>query len=155
MVVDIDYFKKFNDTYGHRIGDRVLQSVAEQMKLSLRSMDTAARIGGEEFAIILPECSPEDAIAAATRIQAVLNPLTLILEEHTLRLTASGGLVWTNPNVPVSSVALLSEADQEMYRAKWAGRGRLCYKHLDSTLVSHQERSALMSLPLGDGANGH
>jgi diguanylate cyclase (GGDEF)-like protein len=155
MVIDIDHFKQINDTYGHGTGDKVLQSVAEQMKLSLRSMDTAARIGGEEFAIILPECSPEDAICAATRIHSVLNPLMLTLEQNTLRLTASSGLVWTNPNVPVSSVALVSEADQEMYRAKWAGRARLCYKHLDSTLVSRQERSALMGVQLGDGANGH
>lgn len=155
MVIDIDHFKQVNDSYGHSIGDRVLRSVAEEMKLSLRSMDTAARIGGEEFAVILPECSPEDAICAATRIHSVLNPLVLTLEQNTLRLTTSGGLVWTNPNIPMSSVALVSEADQEMYRAKWAGRGRLCYKHLDSTLVSRHERSALMNLQLGDGANGH
>jgi diguanylate cyclase (GGDEF)-like protein len=154
MVIDIDHFKRINDTYGHSMGDRVLQSVAAQMKHSLRSMDTAARIGGEEFAVILPECAPEDAIHAATRIHSVLNPLTLALDQTTLQLTTSVGLVWTNPNVAVSSAALLSEADQEMYRAKRSGRGRLCYKHADSTLVSCQERSALMALRLGENANG-
>ena len=144
MVIDIDHFKQINDTYGHSTGDKVLQAVAEQMKLSLRSMDTAARIGGEEFAIILPECTPEDAIRAATRIHSALNPLMLQLEQNTLQLTTSGGLVWTNPNMPVSSAALLSEADQEMYRAKWAGRAAFCYRHPDFDMVSRQERSALM-----------
>jgi diguanylate cyclase (GGDEF)-like protein len=155
MVIDIDHFKQVNDTYGHGIGDRVLQAVAEKMKISMRSMDTAARIGGEEFAIILPECSPEDAIRAATRIHSGLNPLTLALGQITLQVTTSVGLVWTNPNMPVSSAVLVSEADQEMYRAKWAGRGRLCHRQLDSTLVSRKERSVLMSLQLGEGTHGH
>jgi diguanylate cyclase (GGDEF)-like protein len=154
MVMDIDHFKQINDTYGHSMGDKVLQSVAAQMKRSLRSMDTAARIGGEEFAVILPECTPEDAIHAATRIHSFLNPLTLMMEQNTLRLTTSVGLVWTNPNVSVSSAALLSEADHEMYRAKRAGRGRLCYKHPDSTLVSQQERTALMTLRFEENSNG-
>ena len=155
MVIDIDHFKKVNDTYGHGIGDKVLQSVAEQMKVSLRSMDTAARIGGEEFAIILPECSPENAIRAATRIHSGLNPLVVTLGQTILRVTTSVGLVWTNPNMPVSSAVLVSEADQEMYRAKWAGRGRLCHRQPDLTLVSRQERSVLMSLQLREDANGH
>jgi diguanylate cyclase (GGDEF)-like protein len=154
MVIDIDHFKQINDTYGHNAGDWVLQSVAAVMETSLRSMDTAARIGGEEFAVILPECSPEDAIHAATRIHSVLNPLSLVVEKNELRLTTSVGLVWTNPNVPVSSAALLSEADQEMYRAKRSGRGRLCYRHPDSTQVSQQERSALMNLRIEEGIHG-
>jgi len=155
MVLDIDHFKKVNDTYGHATGDKVIQAVAEQLKLSKRSMDTAARIGGEEFAIILPECSPEDAISAATRIHARLNPLLLPLGDKTLSMTTSVGLVWTNPNIPVSSADLVAEADQEMYRAKWAGRQRLCYKEPESTLVSRQEQSALMSLQIGESVNGH
>jgi diguanylate cyclase (GGDEF)-like protein len=116
------------------------------MKQSLRGMDTAARIGGEEFAIILPECEPEDAISAATRIHSMLNPLPVTIGSASLQLTTSAGLVWTNPNIPVSSAALVSEADQEMYRAKRSGRGRLCFTRPESTLVSLQERSALMTL---------
>jgi diguanylate cyclase len=148
MVLDIDHFKYINDTYGHGTGDIVLQSVAERMKHSLRSMDTAARIGGEEFAIILPECEPEDAINAAARIHSMFNPFALLVEQNTLQLTASAGLVWTNPNVPVSSIALVSTADQEMYRAKRSGRARLCYTRPESTMISHTERSSLMALRL-------
>ena len=148
MVIDIDHFKLINDTYGHNIGDKALQAVAKQMKCSMRSMDTAARIGGEEFAIILPECSPEDAIQAAKRIHSTLNPLIVSVENIALQLTTSCGLVWTYPNRSLSSLMLVAEADQEMYRAKRSGRGRLCYRSLDTTMVSKEERSALMILSL-------
>ena len=155
MVIDVDHFKQINDTYGHGTGDQVLQSIARQMKLNLRSMDTAARIGGEEFAVILPECTPENAIRAATRIHAALNPLILPLEQNTLQLTTSGGLVWTDRNMQVNSAALLSEADMEMYRAKRAGRRRLCCRDQGRRNVSRQERSALIDVQLGEGIHGH
>ncbi len=154
MVIDIDYFKHVNDQYGHSAGDKVLETIAAELKHSMRGMDTAARIGGEELAVILPECSPEDAIQAATRIHSGLNPITIPFEENAIKLTSSAGLVWTNPTVPISSADLLSEADHEMYRAKRSGRGRLCYRNPDTTLISQQERSALMQMkPEGD-ANG-
>jgi diguanylate cyclase (GGDEF)-like protein len=154
MVIDGDFFKQINDTYGHATGDRVLQSIAHQMQRSLRAMDTAARIGGEEFAIILPECEPSDAIHAAMRIHAGINPLSVPMDQNMIQVTTSAGLVWTNPNKPANSLDLLAEADQEMYRAKRAGRGRLCYKNLDPTLVSYQERSALMNY-IEDGIHDH
>jgi diguanylate cyclase (GGDEF)-like protein len=153
MVIDLDFFKHINDTYGHATGDKALQAVASQMQRSLRGMDTAARIGGEEFAVILPECEPTDAIHAAMRIHAGLNPIVISLEQNTLQITSSVGLVWTDPSKPTSSLKLLSEADQEMYQAKRSGRGRLCYRNLDSTLVSYQERSALMNIQIEDGIN--
>jgi diguanylate cyclase (GGDEF)-like protein len=148
MVIDIDHFKNINDTYGHSVGDRALQAVATAMKRSLRGMDTAARIGGEEFAVIFPECEPEQAIHAATRIHSILNPLALTIEQTALQLTASAGLVWTNPHLPMSSTALVSDADQEMYRAKRSGRSRLCYTRAESTQISPSERSALMAMRL-------
>jgi two-component system, cell cycle response regulator len=153
MVIDIDNFKHINDTYGHSVGDRAIQSIAEHMKHSLRVMDTAARIGGEEFAVILPECEPEDAIHAATRIHSTLNPLALAIEDTILQLTASAGLVWNNPNLAESSAALVSKADQEMYRAKRSGRRCLCYTRLESTIISHPERSALMALQSEEGTD--
>jgi diguanylate cyclase len=155
MVIDIDYFKKINDTYGHAAGDIVLQTVAAHLKHSLRSMDTAARIGGEEFAVILPECEPEDAVRAANRIHSVFNPLIMAIGQNTLNLTTSAGLVWTNLNISVSSAALLSEADQEMYKAKRAGRGRICHPPIETIMVTRRERSALMALSIEEGDNGH
>jgi diguanylate cyclase len=153
MVIDIDHFKRINDTYGHTTGDIVIQAVAEQMRHSLRSMDTAARIGGEEFAIILPECSPEDAIHAATRIHSGLNPIVLRIEPQVLQLTTSVGLVWTNLSVPISAAALLAQADQEMYRAKRSGRALLCHPPIEVTVVSQQERSALLNLQFEGNPN--
>lgn len=154
MVLDIDHFKNVNDSYGHSAGDNVIRAVAAELKKSLRSMDTAARIGGEEFAVILPECAPEDAVHAATRIHSVLNPIAVTVASLSLKLTSSAGLVWTSPNRPNNSTTLLSEADQEMYRAKRTGRGRLCYPNLESTLISSQERSALMTLRLEERMHG-
>lgn len=154
MVIDIDYFKRINDTYGHAAGDTVLQTVAAHLNHSLRSMDTAARIGGEEFAVILPECEPADAIRAAIRIHSVFNPLTLAIGQSTLNLTTSVGLVWTNLSISVSSAALLSEADQEMYKAKRAGRGRICHPPIETTMVTGRERSALLALSIEEGDHG-
>ena len=73
------------------------------------------------------------------------------IEKAILTLTTSAGLVWTNPANAISALALLAEADQEMYRAKRSGRAQLCYKNLESTIVSTQERSALMTLPYKEG----
>ena len=154
MAIDLDYFKQINDTYGHGMGDSVLQAFAAHLKHSLRAMDTAARIGGEEFAIILPECEPEDAIHAAVRIHSTVNPFTHRTEQAILRVTTSAGLVWTNPNISMSSTALVSEADREMYRAKQSGRNRLCYTPPANTLISHTERTALMALRREEGTHG-
>jgi diguanylate cyclase len=153
IVIDIDHFKNINDTYGHSAGDSVLRSVAARLNYSLRSMDTAARIGGEEFAIILPECSPEDAVHATTRIHSGLNNIVLHIDQHIIDLTTSAGLVWTNLNAPISSASLLAQADQEMYRAKRSGRARMCHPPIDITMVSHQERSALMTLQFEENPN--
>lgn len=153
MVIDADHFKQVNDTYGHHVGDYVLQTLAQTLKQSLRSMDTAARIGGEEFAVILPECSPEDALIAGARIHAVLNPLIVSIGNETLRLTTSVGLVWADPQDPVDSKTLVSQADQEMYRAKRSGRGCLCHPPLKATQISPEERAALASGNLEENSN--
>lgn len=155
MVLDIDYFKSINDTYGHVVGDKAIQSVAAHLMQSMRSMDTAARIGGEEFAVILPECSPRDAIQAATRIHKELNPLLITIDTHDLRITFSVGLVWTELSHTISSGELLSEADREMYRAKRSGKARLCHPPLEASDISREERSDLMALRIEDNDHGN
>jgi diguanylate cyclase len=143
ILIDLDHFKKINDNYGHHAGDVALKALAQRLKTSLRSMDTAARIGGEEFAVILPECSPEDAINVASRLHRMLNPITIEVAGNKLKVTASMGLVWTDGRAGISSKALLAEADRELYRAKQEGRGRLCYPPISSTQISAKERAAL------------
>jgi diguanylate cyclase (GGDEF)-like protein len=144
MLIDLDEFKLINDTHGHDIGDHVLRSVAIQLKKSLRSMDTAARAGGDEFAVILPECTPEDAVSAATRIHGTLNPLTVTAADVPLSVTASAGLVWTEPGAVVPSKMLLARADTELYRAKRAGRRRLSHPQLVPTRLSTAEHAAFV-----------
>lgn len=154
MVLDIDFFKRINDTYGHRVGDKVIRSVASHIVQSLRSMDTAARIGGEEFAVILPECTPEAAIHAAGRIHIKLNPIELTVNPHQLCVTSSVGLVWTGLSHTTSSNSLLSEADRELYRAKHSGRGRLCHPPLEPAGITRKERKDLMAMRMEDYENG-
>jgi len=129
MVIDINDFKRINDTFGHLAGDKSLQTVAAQMKRSLRAMDTAGRIGGDEFAVILPECAPEDAVHTAKRIHSSLNLLKVDFTTD-LCITISSGLAWITADKSLSSTDLLAEADREMYRSKNSGSGILCYKSL-------------------------
>jgi diguanylate cyclase (GGDEF)-like protein len=154
MALDLDCFKRINDTYGHAVGDRVLQSAAANIMQNLRGMDTAARIGGDEFAVILPECTPGDAVRAAVRIHGALNPLEIAVGGCDLCITSSVGLVWTQCSRSLSSGDLLSEADREMYRAKRAGRARLSYPQIESIAITQQERSSLMALTAGENTHG-
>ncbi len=153
LVIDIDHFKNLNDTHGHQAGDRALQSAASIMRSSLRKMDTAARIGGEEFAVMLPECTPDGAVLAAARIHGALNPFVVNLNGPEVTLTSSGGLVWTNPSRSESARELVARADQEMYRAKRSGRKQLCHPAVPSTEVTTDEKAILMCLTAGEVAD--
>lgn len=143
LLIDLDHFKKVNDTHGHAAGDLVIQETARRLRLNLRLMDTAARIGGEEFAVILPECTTEDAVRAASRIHSAISPLQVDFGTITLEVTASAGLVWTDPHSIVSAATLLALADRELYEAKNNGRHRLCHPEVVPTEVSLDEREAL------------
>jgi diguanylate cyclase (GGDEF)-like protein len=153
ILIDVDHFKNVNDDYGHHAGDVALRSLARHLRKSLRNMDTAARIGGEEFALILPECTPEDAINTAFRLHGMLNPFTIKVARKTLKITASMGLVWTDGRAGLSSKTLLAQADRELYRAKQEGRGRLCYPQIRSTQISAKERAALTTSRIDGGSN--
>jgi len=144
ILIDVDHFKNINDHYGHHAGDVALKSLAKRLKKSLRNMDTAARIGGEEFAVILPECTAEEAIHAASRLHDMLNPFAIKVGRQMLKITTSMGLVWTDGRPVLNSKTLLAQADRELYRAKQEGRGRLCYPQIRPTQISAKERAALI-----------
>jgi diguanylate cyclase (GGDEF)-like protein len=124
VVLDIDHFKKFNDSWGHEAGDRVLQHVAVLLRKSLREVDLAARLGGEEFVVLLPETSLEQALAVAERIRRSLESTPLPWNGRNLAVTASLGVA-TCPDSCLVATESIAEADAALYRSKEDGRNRV------------------------------
>ncbi|WP_084783507.1 diguanylate cyclase [Paenibacillus sp. FJAT-26967] len=124
LALDIDHFKKINDTYGHPAGDAVLQQLGKLFQESTRRMDEVCRTGGEEFAVLLPECSLEQAREVAETIRTRVEKHSFILEngQH-IRLTISVGTA-TYPLIAPD--LLMEEADKALYRAKHNGRNQVC-----------------------------
>jgi diguanylate cyclase (GGDEF)-like protein len=122
-LLDIDHFKKFNDTHGHQVGDQVLQAVARALNDSVRKMDLAARYGGEEFAVIAPECHPDKAASLAERLRAAVEEICLEAAGQKLCVTTSVGVAlacW--PGGERTPAELIRRADTRLYEAKRAGR---------------------------------
>jgi diguanylate cyclase (GGDEF)-like protein len=125
LLLDVDDFKKLNDTHGHGAGDRVLREVAHVLKQSMRGADLAARFGGEEFAAILPRTGPLDAHVVAERARQDIAAVRVAAGEHVLGVTASFGVA-SYPQSGAESVdELLALADSALYRAKQAGKNRV------------------------------
>jgi diguanylate cyclase (GGDEF)-like protein/PAS domain S-box-containing protein len=129
IMLDIDAFKKVNDTYGHLAGDKVLQQIARTIEDSVRSFDRVARYGGEEFAVILPETAGADALIVAERIRVrVASQLFPISHEHgidvQIPLTISSGFATITAGREKAMEDLIREADEGLYMAKHAGRNR-------------------------------
>jgi diguanylate cyclase (GGDEF)-like protein len=119
VMIDVDHFKNFNDTFGHQAGDRALQAVADALLDACREFDTVARYGGEEFAVILPGCSTKQSGAAAERLREAVAKIKV----HS-SITASAG-VSTFPNNARSASMLIRGADEALYESKEAGRNRV------------------------------
>jgi len=125
LMLDIDHFKRINDNFGHQQGDTVLQVLASLLKEHLRPYDLAARFGGEEFSLILPETSEKDAGMVAERIRQSIQELELDDLPIDFRMTASIGLA-TSPNEAMATPDdLIREADYALYNAKRRGRNRV------------------------------
>ncbi|MBN9205418.1 MAG: GGDEF domain-containing protein [Methylibium petroleiphilum] len=157
LLLDIDHFKRVNDTYGHAAGDMVLQAVARTLQECVRPMDTVARYGGEEFAIVLPNCPPAFAQAAAERVRRAVEARTVPLPQGTmLSVTLSAGGAFAPPWVRSSARLWTERADAQLYRAKAEGRNRTCIEPTAVSLVSAEERGMLFSpslpMPLDDAA---
>jgi len=122
LMIDLDHFKNFNDTYGHDAGDRILEMVAEQFKRNLRLEDIACRYGGEEFCIICPDTGLKDAYILAEKLRACVAEHEVTYQAKKLdRVTLSIGIA-TYPNHGQSSSELLQQADKALYNAKEQGR---------------------------------
>ena len=125
VIMDIDHFKRVNDTFGHQQGDMVLTRVAALAKRDLRSYDVAARYGGEEFILVLPETTNAEAVQVANRLRLEIAQETFPPPLDTARVTISMG-VSTYPFPGIASIDDLSHAaDEALYRAKKEGRNRV------------------------------
>ncbi|MBP5695354.1 MAG: sensor domain-containing diguanylate cyclase [Treponema sp.] len=129
LMFDIDFFKKFNDTYGHACGDYVLQQVASLIKGSIRSEDLASRYGGEEFTVLLSDTNKKDAVFIADRIRKNIEAYDFEYENKHMKVTVSGGVaVFSSETNPVKSAkALVDQADQALYVSKRNGRNRVTF----------------------------
>ncbi|MEO5805710.1 diguanylate cyclase [Devosia sp.] len=126
LMVDIDHFKRFNDTYGHQTGDQVLRLVAMTLKSNIKGKDIAARYGGEEFVAVLPQTDIEGAVIVAENIRKAIQAKELLkrsTNEKLGRITASFGVALFHPGDTTNS--LIERADRCLYAAKHAGRNRV------------------------------
>ncbi|MES9854037.1 MAG: GGDEF domain-containing protein [Candidatus Thiodiazotropha sp. L084R] len=124
IIWDIDHFKSINDQFGHWIGDRVITCIANKISQRLRLSDFIARIGGEEFATLLPDCGKESAQQLAEQIRQEVAQCYIELETEIVKATISCGIAELAPNE--SDASLFTRADKALYQAKSAGRNRIC-----------------------------
>ncbi|MBF0468575.1 MAG: diguanylate cyclase [Desulfamplus sp.] len=124
LLLDIDYFKKFNDTWGHLEGDKVLMELGKMIKSCLRNMDSAYRYGGEEFTVILPETSIEKGCVVGERIRKVFESKSFFpARGKEIKSTISVGAAQLNQNESITS--LIKRADMAMFKSKNNGRNRV------------------------------
>ncbi len=127
ILIDIDHFKNFNDSYGHLVGDQVLENLARACQHALRDADKLARYGGEEFVIMLPETDTAGVRLAAERLRQIIAAIKMDTIQGPIQITASLGAATFSPFSSSQSLdRLLSQADQALYFAKQTGRNRIC-----------------------------
>jgi diguanylate cyclase (GGDEF)-like protein len=127
MLIDIDNFKRVNDTFGHQAGDACLQSVAQCInELFNRPSDVVARYGGEEFIVIMPYIRHDNAMAYAERVRAAISAQRLQVDGHSINVTISIGVASGMPDISVDMRQLIARADSALYEAKRQGRDRVC-----------------------------
>jgi diguanylate cyclase (GGDEF)-like protein len=125
IVFDIDHFKRINDTRGHLAGDAVLRQIASLVSAHVRRDDVVARVGGEEFALLLPEIPHESAQVVAEKLRALVARTPFRFEDTEIPVTSSFGVSSISPEAPLTPVELYRRADEHLYQAKRAGRNRV------------------------------
>jgi diguanylate cyclase (GGDEF)-like protein len=126
LLFDLDHFKAVNDTYGHQAGDMVLKEVGGILEESCRDTDFAARFGGEEFVVILPQTSEDQAWVLAERLRGKIENRPFQYADKSFRVTASIGVATLTPGSLEKREDLIRKADQALYQAKSGGRNRVC-----------------------------
>jgi diguanylate cyclase (GGDEF)-like protein len=122
-LIDLDWFKRINDTYGHPTGDEVLRTFAITVFANIRNIDRFGRFGGEEFLLVLPDTPQETASRILDRLRAIIAELDWSAFSAGMQVTVSAGIATLNPNE--TSDAILARADRALYAAKAQGRNRI------------------------------
>jgi diguanylate cyclase (GGDEF)-like protein len=143
-MLDLDHFKAVNDSYGHMLGDVVLARVGGIVRQAVRDADAACRVGGEEFAVVLPETAREGGYAVAERIRRRVEHAfrNASVEGHDIPMTVSAGLA-IFPDDALHGNELIARADEALYGAKHAGRNRVC--------VHYREKRRALRFPVKPG----
>lgn len=154
LMLDVDHFKKVNDTFGHSAGDQVLQAIAKCLTACVRPMDTVARYGGEEFAAILPNCPASFGKIVAERIRESVAALSISVSPQVkVQITVSVGGAYAPEWVRSTTTLWTDRADMQLYRAKVDGRNRVYIDQQPELAVSAEEKSLLFGhLLIGDPA---
>ena len=146
LMLDIDHFKRVNDTHGHAAGDAVICAVAAAVSECVRPMDLVARIGGEEFAVILPNCAPAFGQTVAERVRSqVQHRVIQINPQQRLGATISVGGAFAPQWVRSTPRLWTERADLQLFRAKSEGRNRACLEPTPVSQVSPEEKGMLFS----------
>lgn len=145
IMFDIDFFKTFNDTYGHACGDYVLLTVAKIIKSSIRGSDLASRYGGEEFTVMLYNTNKKDAVTVAERIRQKIENYDFFYKNVHMKVRVSGGVsVYTQLENPVTEArALVDQADQALYISKRGGRNKISFA--DPAVIAASSISGIIS----------
>jgi len=147
LALDIDHFKQVNDTHGHASGDLVLKAVAKALLDSVRPMDMVARIGGEEFAIVMPNCAPAFGQAVAERVRRRVEAMPVAIgPSQQIGVSVSIGGAFAPQWVRSSPALWIERADVQLYRAKAEGRNRVCLEPSAVSVVSAEEKALLFGI---------
>lgn len=147
LMLDIDHFKRFNDTHGHHAGDAVLKAFGAAVTGALRKQDVISRYGGEEFAVLLPHATLEEAQGAVRKVRSAIANLRVSFEGRQLAVTASGGLAAVQKGEATDD--LVDRADKALYAAKRAGRDRV-HLHDGEQIAPMASPEAAAPLPAGE-----
>jgi diguanylate cyclase (GGDEF)-like protein len=147
LALDIDHFKQVNDTHGHASGDLVIKAVAKALLDCVRPMDMVARVGGEEFAIVMPNCPAAFGEAVAERVRRRIEAMPVAIgPSQQIRVSVSIGGAFAPQWVRSSPALWIERADVQLYRAKAEGRNRVCLEPSTLSVVSAEEKALLFGI---------
>jgi diguanylate cyclase (GGDEF)-like protein len=154
-IIDIDFFKKVNDSYGHAVGDEVLKDVAKIFQESIRATDLAARYGGEEFAVMMPETELDDALAFAEKIRNLIETTPFPTAVGPLHVTVSIGVASVPRTKIHAAKELVIAADKALYRAKRGGRNQVqAEKRTEPGRITRPQRAEPVPASAGRSPSG-